>query len=638
MVLQSIRDRLTGILAVFILGILVIPFAFVGVSQYFTASGENLVARVNDIDITYGEFNQSFSEYRRRMQSMMGAAFDPLEFDTLVARREHLDRMIDEKLMRGVAEAAGLEVDDDLLAARIRQLPAFQVDGMFNPDVYQSRLQSQGLTPRQFEADLRADSIVQQLPMGILTSSIATPREVQELATLQEQTRSFTAVMVPAGDPTALPAPAENAIEAYHAQHPERFRSEEMVAIEYLELSAVDVTDVTEPDEEFLRTRFEQQQGRFISPEQRLASHILIAVSANADDASRETARQEAMDLAERARGGEDFASLAREFSDDLGSSQMGGDLGWIEPGVMTEAFEQALYELSPDRAISKPVQTGFGWHVIQLREIQPASGMDFEEARAILLQEHHEEEAEREFLERADRLVDLIYEDPTTLTSAALDLGLEIREAGPFSRSEGQGIAANPDVVDAAFSDLVLLQGSVSDPVDLGENHIVMIRLKEHLPAAVQPVESVRDQIEQLIREQESLAVAREQAETLHRAWQEAPGDLDRLAADAGLQAHHFEAASRGSADPDERVVRGVFGLPAPAPAHPVTAVLEADDGYAVVGLEGLTPGHLDLDSPLQAQQYRRQIANAAATIEALAFMRQLREAARIEVFEDRL
>ena len=162
----------------------------------------------------------------------------------------------------------------------------------------------------------------------------------------------------------------------------------------------------------------------------------------------------------------------------------------------MVKAFENAMYELSMEAPISEPVQTGFGWHVIQLREIRESTGMTFDEARMTLVAEYEDDLASRAFLEQADRLVDLIYEDPTTLESAALVLDLQVKEAGPFTRTGGeQGVAANPEVVEAAFSDLVLLQGSVSDPVNLDENHLVMVRLKEHLPVALKPLEEVRDE-----------------------------------------------------------------------------------------------------------------------------------------------
>jgi peptidyl-prolyl cis-trans isomerase D len=637
MVLQSIRERLTGILAFFILGILVIPFAFVGVNSYFTSGNENVVARVNDEDITLAQFTQSYTNYRQRMQSIMGAAYDPEQFDTLIARREHLDALINQAVLAQAVDGIGLDVTDERLAREIRELPAFQLDGEFNADLYQNRLTSQGMSVPGFEREMRTQIVMGQLPNGIMSSSFATPTELQEYVRLQDQRRTFRSVPVrPADDPEA-PDPAESDIQDYYEQNAAEFRSEEMVVIEYLELSPVDTRSGAELDDEFLRNRFEQQKARFISPEQRLVSHILLEAGATADEASKETARQQAADIAARAREGEDFAQLAREFSQDIGSAENDGDLGWIEPGMMSDSFEEAMYALTLEAPVSEPVQTGFGWHVILLRDIQPAAGMNFEEAREILIAEHQAEESEREFLEKADRMVDLIYEDPTTLEAAALDLGLDVQTAGPFSRAGGEGIAADPGVVSAAFSDLVLAQGSVSDPIDLAENHMVLLRIREHLPAEVRPLAEVRDEIVSRIRAERALDAARERAEALLASVEQGQ-DLAAAAEQEGLEVTLTEEANRRNFVPDRKVVEEVFQIPAPAEGAMSLQVVEASDGFAVVELQSVRAGSLEEGAALSEQQYRRQLANAAASAEARGFMRQLRNAARVEVFEDRL
>lgn len=636
--LQSIRDRLTGILAFFILGILVIPFAFVGVNSYFTSGTENIVARINDKEITFNDFNQSYSNFRRRMQQIMGAAFDPLEYDTLVARREHLDRLIDEELINQAAGTMGLAVDDERLGDQIRSIPAFQVDGVFNAEVYQARLRAQGLTPKQFEQEMRLQSVFAQLPTALTSSSFSTRDELNRYVALLDEKREFQTVIFNR-DLNSIPAEvaSEEILEFYEA-NPDRFQSEEQVVIDYLELDAVEVATGTEPDEDFLRARFEQQEGRFITPEQRRASHILIEVTPDAAEAEKETARQTAEDLSRRIKGGEDFAALAAEYSDDLGSRDSGGDLGWIEPGLMTELFEQALYELTVAEPVSGPVQTGFGWHVIRLDEVIAASGMAFEEARQVLIDEHLKEEAEREYLEIADRLVDLIYEDPTTLEHAASALGLEIKTTGPFGRIGGEGIAANPEVVAAAFSDMVMEQESVSDPIDVEENHMVMLHLREYLPAVTRPLEEVSDEIMSELLTQRADEAARKSAESVMSALENGTKNFAELSEEAELQLVTVNAAGRRDIDPDPVLIGGIFMLEKPDPDSVTRAVLGTSNGSAVVELISVTAGELAEDAFLARQQYERQIANAMASAEAMGLLAQLRDSAIIQVYEEQL
>ncbi|RPH93919.1 MAG: hypothetical protein EHM68_14980 [Lysobacterales bacterium] len=646
MVLQSIRDRLSGIIAIFIFAILIIPFAFVGVSSYFTSDAVNAVAVVNDQEITANEFNQGFQNYRRRMQAQLGTAFDAEQFDQAIIRRQYLDQMIDEELLAQVSLDAGLTVSNEALAARIRTLGAFEVDGEFNADVYQATLAAQGLTPQQFETDIRTSMVLSQFPTAIAESAIATPTELRDYARLQDQERRFTAIVVP-----AVPATAEGeeesadgatpvdeaAVTAWYEEHQADYYTEEQVIIEYLELDAARLGGAIEPDEEVLKARFEEQQTRFVTPEARLASHILIEVDAEAPQVEVESAREQADELSRRARDGEDFAALAREHSQDIGSAEEGGDLGWIEPGYMVQAFEDALYGLSLERPVSEPVQTGFGWHVIQLREIRPAEGMTYTEARDILLAEYQAEADERRFLEQADRMVDIIYEDPTTLSAAAEELGLEVQEAGPFGRLGGDGIAANPDVVAAAYSDLVLSQGAVSDPVDLGENHIVLLRLKEHRPAALQPLDEVRDAVVASVRRHNAMQAAETTAQELLESLQDGT-DIAELAQSRGFELVQAEAAKRTSEDVDVTLRDQVFLMEAPQEGGRVTQVVQLNDGYAVVQLDQVTAGTLPDDDAMRKLAYSRRIANGSASVETIGFLRMLREQSTIEVYEDRL
>ena len=638
MVLQSIRERLTGILAFTILGILVVPFALVGVNQYFTSSGGNIVARINDAEISYNDFNQSFSNYRRRMQSIMGAAYDPVQMDQLTVRREHLDNLINESLITQAATSMGLDVDDETLAEEIRNIAAFQVDGQFNADVYQARLLSQGLTPKQFQNEMRMQFVINQLPENITASSIATSTELNEFAALVDQGRTFGAVMVPAVTPETPPEFSDEEITAWYDSHTDNYQSEEQVIIEYVELDAALLPTGPLPDDDYLRQQFETQKARFVSPEQRHVSHILIQVAPDASEADIETARQITEDLSKRARAGEDFATLAQENSQDQGSAAEGGDLGWLESGVMVQAFENAMYELTMEAPISDPVQTGFGWHVIQLQEIRESTGMSFEEARMTLVSEYQEEEAARAFLEQADRLVDLVYEDPTTLESAAMVLELPVNVAGPFPRTGGEGVAANPEVVKTAFSDLVLLQGSVSDPVNLDENRLVMIRLKEHLPVAVKPLEQVREDIITTLSGNMARDAANARAQELLAVLQDGESDLETLATESGLEYGHHEGIKRNSFVPDQELVQEVFRLNVPVDGVTVKEVLPTGNGFAVVELESVIPGELNKDIPTAQFQYERVIANTNASHEASALMKQLRAAADVQVFEDRI
>lgn len=662
MVLQKFRDRLTGIMAIFILGLLAVPFALVGVTSYFSPDTENNVAIVNGEGITLTEYNTSFQNYRQRMRSLMGEAYDAERFDDPVIRRQHLDTMIERELLRQVAAETGLSVDDQFLARRIREIPSFQIDGQFSAEVYQSQLAAQGLTPPEFENQMRASMVLSQYPNTISASAIATPREVDEYIRLQQQERAFAALVVDAeidsdegdgegetdsgeavdseGESETEPAGdiPEERIQAWYDEHAAQYRNPERVIVEYLELDAAELESDEPIDEDTLRQRFEEQSARFISPEARLASHILIEIDPTAGEAEIETARERAQALYERALAGEDFAELAREHSEDQGSAAAGGDLDWVEPGFMVEAFESALYDLTMESPISEPVQTGFGWHIIQLRDIRPAEGMTFEEARDTLEAEIIAERNERAFLDKADRLVDIIYEDPTTLEAAADELELEIKVAGPFDRGGAEeGIAANNKFVEAAFSDLVLLQGSASDPVDIAPNHIAVMRLREHLPESARPLAEVRDEVIAAIRRDQAMQEAESRAMALLERLQGGV-TIEALAEEPGVELVASEGVTRTSPEVPAALRDRVFGMPGPGEGEVTREVVPLESGYAVAELREVRPGSLSGDESARREAFQRRLANVTSSSETQGFLSMLRAQSEIQVFEDRL
>ena len=233
---------------------------------------------------------------------------------------------------------------------------------------------------------------------------------------------------------------------------------------------------------------------------------------------------------------------------------------------------------------------------------------------------------------------MDLIYEDPTTLESAAMVMELPVNTAGPFGRAGGEGVAANAEVIEASFSDLVLLQGSVSDPVNLDENRLVMIRLSEHLPIALKPLDEVRDEIVATLSGNLASDNAEAQATELLASLQSGAGDFETLATEAGLEYASHEAIKRFSNTPDSTLVQEIFRLQVPAEGANIQTVLPTSKGFAVVELESVADGEIEEGALLAQQQYERVLANSSASKETSALMRQLRANAEVKVYEERI
>lgn len=633
--LQKIREKSSGWIAGFVIILLCIPFAFFGVNSYFQAQVVTFVATVNGEEISDSDYRRQFSNYRQRMAAQMGDSFDPRFFDQPVIKRQVLDDMVRSEVLWQASQQGGMTVPDTKLATQIREIEAFQVDGVFNADVYQQLLSAQFMTVDEFQSLMRRDLINTQFPDAISQTALVTDAEIAHVAALEGQQRRFDYVLVSAESMADQVAIDEQQILDYYEENGDRYSEPEQVTIQYIEIDAKEIAKGIEFDEDTLKLRYEDQKGRFIVPERRSAAHILLELPSEADEETRQAVLAQAADLAEQARGGADFAELAKEHSTDPGSSDFGGDLGWVERGMMVEAFEEALYAMEAD-SISDPVETAFGVHVIKLTAIEEEHGKSYEEVREEILADLREADAERLFVEQTSRATDLVYEDSTSLAPVAEDLDLEIKFAGPFDQSGGEGVAADRAVIEAAFSDLVLLEGSISDAVNLTPNHAIFLRVSEHQPAAKKPLDEVREEIVAALEAETKKSLAEERAQSMVERVQ-AGEVLEQVAAAEGYTVANSELVGRRGASVPYTLVTRVFEL-GPALIDTPTVVESSNDDSAVVVLREIVDGNVDLLAQAEIETFRTRISQMKAAEEGQAFIEALRQSAEVVVIEDNL
>ena len=431
--LQKLRDKTSGWIVTVIMGLLMIPFLFVIDNSYLGGVGAQNVAKVSappswwqsapswwpmsflwsHHEVSVEEFRTRFEQARMQAREQQGDNFDPREFETAENKRAVLDQLIDEQVVRLAADDAHIVIGDAAVRDYIAAIPAFKRDGKFDGDQYRLTL-AQGnppRTPAMFEQLVRTSLQQSIIPSALAQSGFATKGESERLLKLLGETRDVEFAILPA--PAADTAPVDDAqIKQWYDAHPRDFRQPESVSIEYVELNAASMPAVAAADEAALRRRYDEEKARFVKPDERLASHILIANGPGAE--------AKAAKLAEEAKKpGADFAALAKANSTDPGSKDVGGDLGWVERGVMVKPFEDALFAMQAGE-IRGPVKTDFGYHVLQLREIKGGEGRPFEEVRDQLAAEQLQADTERQFNELGGKLVDLVYKNPTVLDSAA--------------------------------------------------------------------------------------------------------------------------------------------------------------------------------------------------------------------------
>nr|WP_255692688.1 SurA N-terminal domain-containing protein [Luteimonas sp. XNQY3] len=660
--LQALRDKTSGWIAIAIVAVLAVPFAFFGMEQYLFQNNADYAAKVEappkwwqsapdwwlvrkfawtSAEVSAEEFRQTFDSMREQRRQQEGEAFDARAFETMESKREVLEQLIDRAVLGLAADRANIVVGDAQVQEIIQSIPAFQVEGRFDPQRYQMALQSAQppRTPRDFQESIRIDLQRALVPQSIAETAFVTEGESTRLMRLLGERRDVSFVVVP--PPAVDMAEVSQADQqAWYESHAARYREPEKVALEYIELKSAAETGAENAtvDEAEARAHFEQVRSRFQAAERRLASHILVEVPAGADAATQQAAQKKAADIAAKAQApGADFAALARENSDDPGSKDGGGDLGWVETGMMPGAFEDALFAMQPD-AVSAPVRTDFGWHVLQLREVDAGAPVAFEDVREQMEKEVREGDSSRAYNEQVGRVVDEINRNPMSLEPAAAAGGVQIQTIAPFVRGAGSGIAANNAVVQAAFSDALTQDGTVSDPIEIGPNQTVFIRVTSHTPERAQPLEQVRDRVIAEVRADR----ARKQAERAADAMVaeiEGGKTLQALAGERQLQAQDVPGIPRGAPVPDANASQAYFRAAPPTGDTPTPGKVMLADGSAVVfAVTRVEPGKPEDASAQEQAMLRQQLGSLLGNEDAEILQRSLRREMKITVNEARM
>jgi len=655
--LQKLRDKTSGWIVTVIMGLLMIPFLFVIDNSYLGGVGAQNVAKVsappswwrsapswwpmsflwNHHEISVEDFRTRFEQARMQAREQQGDNFDPRQFETTENKLAVLDQLVDEQVVRLAAEDAHIVIGDKAVRDYITAIPAFQKDGKFDATQYRLALAQSNppRTPEMFDQLVRTSLQQSIIPTALAQSGFTTKGEAERLLKLLGETRDVEFAMLPA--PAADTAAISDAeVEQWYKSHPKDFLQPENVAIEFVELNAASLPAVTAANEATLRQRYEEEKARFVSADQRLASHILI--NAGADAASQKAAEAKAAKLAAEAKQpGADFAALAKANSEDPGSKDTGGDLGWVERGVMVKPFEDALFAMSAGDVVG-PVKTEFGYHVLKLREIKGGEGRAFEEVRDQLAAEQLQADTEKAFSEFSGRLVDLVYKNPTALEPAAKEVGLAVQTLGPFTRATASGIASNPAVLKAAFSDALVEDGTVSDPIEIAPNHSVMIRVTSHTPEQATPLAQAKEQVIAAVRANRAQEASKKAADAL-LAKLNGGQTLQALASAEQLQLMPIPGLPRTAPMPTAAANRAVFTAAAPVGDKPSYGKVALEDGrYAVFAVTKVTPGDIAEVPEQQQAMLKQQLSQIDGAAAAKAYVDGMRKLYKVQVQESQL
>lgn len=631
--LIALRERITGYIAwIFVIAI-TIPFMLWGVQEYFGTGQDGYAVKVNNEEVTLQEFDQAMTRNRQNLlQSFNGRVPSTFDLNTFV-RQQTLNELVNQEIMDQLIDNGNYRVAPAHLAEAIAQDPVFQREGRFDSEMYTAELRSRGYSAQAYENAQMQEVLAGQIQAGIQKTAFASKQELERIAKLRYQERGFDFIRLPREKYSTGIKVTDKEAQAYYDKHKEAFVTDEQVSVDYVEVSLSELAKQVPVDEELLGQLYKEavDAGQYQTEEIRNASHILISVPSDAEEAVVEGKRKQAEAVLERLKQGEDFAKVAKSESEDSVSAAQGGSLGDVHRGAMVKPFEDALFALEKGE-LSDVVKTGFGFHVIKVNDIEPAKVKPYEEVRTLLEQDYRNKQAESVFLDKADMLATLSFENPNDLAGAAEEIGEEVKQSKFFSRTEGTGIANHPEVRNAAFSDGVLLEGRNSTPIEVDSDHIIVLRLRERQSSRQQTLAEARKKIdEDLMR----AAVSEKLVQAAEVVAEELPESKDpaALAKKHSGEYKTIAAAKRSSSEAPREILEAAFQLPTEQAGEAIKVVDLANGDKAIVRLKSVTDGDLQWLEAGEMQDFRSRVIGSRGRDDFVAMMEAKKAASEVTI-----
>lgn len=508
----------------FLLLIVIFPsFVFFGIEGYsrFGDKAQALV-EIGDQKITQAEFDLALRDAQEQMRRVLGERADA---ELLVYKDILLNNMVDERITTSELKHLRLTLSDQALKSYMTKLPIVmqlrKPDGSFDEDAYKTVLAQNGLTPEQYQEQvrfaltrdrfintIRATGLIARTQAESLAEVIAQERQVQEIL--------FTPVRFMQGL-----NPSDEDLKTYYEGHKAAFTLPEQAVIEYLVLSADDLAKTIEVTDAMLKQAYETRLSQYQEPEQRRASHILFAVTKNNTPEERKAIRDKAEKTLAIVRAHpERFAELARQESNDPGSASQGGDLDFFARGMMVKPFEDAAFQLK-EGGLSGIVESDFGFHIIKLTAIRPVKTQPFVEVKEKLTENLRHELALKRYNELAENFSNLVYDQYGSLKPAADKFKLPILRAEHVTRQpnpplDKDNLLNSPKLLAAIFSDDAVKNKRNTEALQLKPNTLVAAHVVSYQAATLQPFDQVRQQVRERWGADKALEMAKQEGKKM--------------------------------------------------------------------------------------------------------------------------
>ena len=612
--LGAIRKKSKGWVAYLIVGLIAVPFALFGVQQYFSGSSNSVIAIVDGEDITVNTYYQEFNTQQRNLQQQLGSSYSA-EIDYAL-RQTLIDTLINEKLLENFTNSMKLVTLDEEVRSLIQSNPVFQVDGIFSEDRYLQILRLNNFSPLGYELEQLKSMSLNQIKRNLNNSAFLSTVQIEQLNDLSAQQRDVSFMALNTAKYKDQVFVDRGKVFEYFDTNKSKFIEGRKVQVDFVELSLDNIEQQIDPDNETLQKLYKENEELYTNPEQRRAQHILLEEVSNASSILKEI------------KQGGDFSELARIHSKDIATSEEGGDLGLFERELMVLEFDKAVFDMNVGD-ISDVVKSDYGYHIIKLNEIQPATLQSFEEVEEQLLALHKKNVNQKALYDLQEELSNLAYEESIDVVSDQLDL--ELQTSGFFSEYSTE---YDEVFVSTAFSDVVFENGENSEVIELSKDRFVVMSLVNQQPERQKILDEVEDQIVDILRNEGAKQLIDDLAQTISSSL--TSGDdaqVKALMAENDLEWNDAGWITRSSQLPFN-VTSEVYKLSKPNTGEHTYHSQSADANTTlVIDLKAVKLSEEDINSEI-VELYLNEENNELF----LSLVKKLRDSAEIKVFSELL
>lgn len=615
--MDNLRTAANSVVLKIIFGIIIVSFILTGVSGYLIGGSSNYAAKVNDQEIGRSQFENAVASERNRMQQQLGDQFSELaanENYMKTMRQQVLNRLIDESLLDQYARELGLSVSDAQVKQAIFQTQAFQTNGKFDNERFGGIVNQMGMTTDQYAQALRNQLTTQQLINAVAGTDFMLPGESDQLAALVSQQRVVREATIDVNALATKQTVTDAEVEAYYQQNQARFMAPEQFRVSYIKMDAASMQENASDAE--IQSWYDQHQDQFTQPQRNRYSVIQTRTEADAQA------------VLDELKKGADFATLAKEKSTDIISARNGGDMGWLEDAATVPELKEA--GLKEKGQLSGVIKSSVGFLVVRLVDVQPAQVKPLADVRADIAAKVKQEKALDAYYALQQKVSDAASNDNESLVSAAQVADVKVVETGWFGHDNLPEELNFKPVSDAIFNGGLVGEngapGSNSDIITVDGDRAFVVRISEHKAQAVKPLAEVKAQVTDIIKHTKAEQQAKLDADKLLAALKDGKGD-DAMKA-AGLSFGAAQTLARTGQDP---LSQAAFALPLPQQGKASYGVgSDANGNVVLLALDAVKAG----DMPAEQKQAMVQgITQNNAQIAFEALMSSLRKSAKIKL-----